>query len=373
VVYGHLDYVQERYLFYVLPLWTISFLLYAQRGWPRRTAHALVSLVFVVAALLVPLTRYTVADASSHSAFLFALRRLGEVLGAPSTAALAIVAAATVASGAVLLLAFLRPRAATPVAIALALAATTAASVGATSFDVRNTRWLHDLVLGGDPTWVDHANVGPASLLVLPGSRSIDAFLFWNRSIERLVLFPGVVAPDSFALDRAGITANGTVLAAGRPLRGPVVLANRGSAVQLRDTAILKSATGHVLVRPEGRLRLGLMVFGRYSDGWLDEAGYVFLWPRTRGAAVSGRLVLPVRPPTSSNKDTTLRFTLATGEVIERHAAPGHVTNIVVPVCSNAATLLTYTAGPAAGLGDGRTVAATAGMPRFVPTRGTCK
>jgi hypothetical protein len=375
VVYGHLDYIQERYLFYVLPLWTISFLLYAQRGWPRRTAHALVSLGFLVAALLIPLTRYTVADANSHSAFLFALRRLGEVLSvnASSAASLAIVLAAAGAIGLVLLVSFVRPRAATPVAIALAIAATTAASVGAASYDARNTRWLHTLFLGSDPAWVDHANVGPSSMLLLPGTRSTDAFLFWNRSIDRLVLFPGVVAPDSFALDRSEIAADGTVLVSGRPLRGPVVIANRSAAFQLRNATVLKSSAGHALVRPEGSLRLGLLALGRYSDGWLDQAGYVFLWPRTRGAAVSGRLVLPVRPPSASTRETTLRFTLPTGEVIERHAARGRVTNIVVPVCSKAATLLTYTASPAAGLGDGRTVAATAGMPRFVPTPGTCK
>jgi hypothetical protein len=374
VVYGHLDYIQERYLFYVLPLWTISFLLYAQRGWPRRTAHALVSVALLVAALLIPLTRYIVADANSHSAFLFALRRLAEMLSvkAPSTASLVIVLAAAGAVAVVLLVSFLRPRAATPVAIALALAATTAASVGAASYDVRNTRWLHALVLGSDPTWVDHANVGPTSMLLLPGTRSTDAFLFWNRSIDRLVLFPGVVAPDSFALDRSEIKADGTVLVSGRPLRGPMVIANRASAFQLRDATILKSSAGHVLVRPRASLRLGLLAIGRYSDGWLDESGYIFLWPSTREGAVSGRFILPVRPPSGSSRETTLRFTLPSGDVIERHAAPGRVTNVVVPVCSNAATLLRYAAGPAASVGDGRNVVATTGMPRFVPSRGRC-
>jgi hypothetical protein len=35
-IYGDTHVAQTRYTFYLVPLWVISFLLYAQRGWPRR-------------------------------------------------------------------------------------------------------------------------------------------------------------------------------------------------------------------------------------------------------------------------------------------------------------------------------------------------
>jgi hypothetical protein len=373
VVYGNIGYVQERYLFYLLPLWTIAFLRYAQRGWPWRSAHALIGFTLVVAALVLPLEEYTVGDAWGDSPFLFALKRLGEVLGGGATAALVSVLAALAATTVVVVVSFLKPRAAMPVAVAIALAATAAASVGAASFDIRNAGTIHRQVLGGHPTWIDDAHLGSTSMFVLPGSRSIDAVLFWNRSIDRLVLYPGIAKPDSFALVAARFSKDGTVLVDGRPLRGPVVVADHGSTFRLQGGTILKRSTQQVLVRPHGSLRLGLMVFGRYSDGWLDEGGYVVVWPKAENAGVSGRLVLPVRPPRTSTSGVTLRFVTGRFTSVERHASAGRTTNIVVPLCSNGPIVVEYSAGPVGSIGDGRRVVAMTGMPRFVPARGACK
>jgi 4-amino-4-deoxy-L-arabinose transferase-like glycosyltransferase len=369
VVYGHLDYVQERYLFYLLPLWTIAFLLHAQRGWPRRTAHALLGFALVVAALVFPLARYAAGDEYAHSAFLFALRRLGELLGSPDGAALAIVLAGAAAGAAVIAATFLAPRRATAVALALAFAATGAATAGAVSFDLRNTRAIHDVTLGGDPTWVDDAKAGRSTMVLLPGSRNTDATLFWNRSIDGLVLFPGLEAPDSFAAPRARIAPDGTVLVGGRTLSGNVVLATRASTPVLWSGATLASSTEHVLVRLDGPLRLRLLAVGRYSDGWLDGNGLFILWPDA-GGTLAGRLVLPVRPP--GDETVTLRFAVKGAEPIVRRAAPGRLTNVVVPVCSTGPLAVGYSAGPVGSVGDGRGVAAATGMPYFVPSPGAC-
>ncbi|MGH3049028.1 MAG: hypothetical protein ACRDLK_02640, partial [Gaiellaceae bacterium] len=66
---GHTDFVQERYLFYLLPLWTLAFLLYARRGWPRKALHALLAVALVVGSLRLPLAGNLVGDRIDHSPF----------------------------------------------------------------------------------------------------------------------------------------------------------------------------------------------------------------------------------------------------------------------------------------------------------------
>jgi 4-amino-4-deoxy-L-arabinose transferase-like glycosyltransferase len=368
---GHSDYVQQRYLFYLVPLWTISFLLYAQRGWPRRTTHALVALAFVVAALRLPLAGYIVGDQFQHSAFLFGLRRLAELMTSTSNASLAIVVAAAVATALVLATVRLVPRYATALAVSIAIAGSVAASVGATSLDVGNTRAIYNSELDGRPTWVDDANVGKAELLLLPGAAGAESTLFWNRSVDRLALFHAADAPDPFAADEARVASDGTVLVGGRPLRGAVVLNTNATSVELEDGTTLASTFGNELVRPAGDLRFRLMIVGRFADGALGGAGVVTIWPTTPDGSISGRLVLPLRPRTGG--EVTVRFTSRrSAHAVVRHALPGRMTNVVVPVCSRGPVVLDYRATPVASVADGRLVAATAGAPRFVAGPAGC-
>lgn len=370
VVYGHLDYVQERYLFYLVPLWTISFLLYAQRGWPRAALHLVAALALLVGALRLPLSGYTVRDRFEHSPFLFALRRLEQLLGGRSSASFAIVLFATVATIVVVVSIQLARRHAAAVALTIAAAATATASIGATSFDLQNTRAMYDNELGRHPTWVDDTHTGPSTMLLLPGSQGTEATLFWNTSIDRLALLPGASPSDSFAVEEAKVDRNGTVAVSGQPLRGDIVLATHGSTIALRDATILASSTGHLLAHPQGPLRLRLMMVGRDSDGWLEANGYIAIWPDTAGGAVTGSLVLPVRPPRGGGA-VTLRFiTGRNRREIVRRAPPGAVTRVTVPVCTRGPATIAYTAGPAGSVGDGRLVAATAGTPRFVQSAG---
>jgi hypothetical protein len=369
---GHSDYVQERYLFYLLPLWTISFLLYAQRGWPRRTMHALIALALVVAALRLPLAGYIVGDQFEHSAFLFGLRRLAELMTSTSNASLAIVVAAAVASAVVVGTVRLLPRRATAVAVAIAIAGSAAASVGATSLDVGNTRAIFDTELNGHPTWVDDANAGKAELLLLPGAAGAESTLFWNESVDRLALFHASDAPDGFAADEARVASDGTVLVGGRPVDGAVVLNTNATSVELENATTLATTFGNELVRPAGRLRFRLMIVGRFADGALGGAGLVTIWPNTPDGSVSGHLVLPLRPR-SGHGEVTVRFTSRRyAHAVVRHATPGRMTNVVVPVCSRGPIVLDYKATPVASAADGRLIAATAGTARFVPGPAGC-
>jgi hypothetical protein len=59
--------------------------------------------------------------------------------------------------------------------------------------------------------------------------------------------------------------------------------------------------------------------------------------------------------------------------LVVRHAAPGRLTKVEVPVCSkDGPVVIKYKASPPGSVGDGRTIVATTGEPRFVPDAGSC-
>jgi hypothetical protein len=51
---------------------------------------------------------------------------------------------------------------------------------------------IADSYAGADPSWVDDSGVTGARLMLLPGALKTEALeqLFWNRSVDRVVLLP---------------------------------------------------------------------------------------------------------------------------------------------------------------------------------------
>ena len=372
VVYGNLGYVQERYLFYLLPLWTIAFLLYAQRGWPLLRTHAAIAVGLVVAGLAMPLSTYSVNGGQAHSALLFALTRFSSTVGSIGAAAVLTTYAAGLAVFVLLFLAFRRPRAVTPFALGFALLATTAASVASTSYDHANTRAILSTTLGDKPSWVDAAGVGPTSLLLAPGSRMTDAKLFWNRSLDRLLLLPGAKPADSFATATVGVRADGVVTIAKNPVTGPVAIDDWGTGVQLQQATLVRRTLSGALYRPHGPLRLRLLAFGRYQDGWLAGRGAIVVWPTAGEHRLAGRLEIPIRAP-RPGATTTLRVAQpGSHRALSFTATHGRSRTVVIDLCSSGPVSLSFTAGPIGGLGDGRAVAAKSGALRFVPSTAAC-
>src|SRR5207253_5103161 len=124
--------VQERYVFYVLPLFAISFGLQASRGWPHRVPHALLAAGLVALAARIPLSGYARPGSDDHSPFLLAVQHLEPSLGNAGAAGLAGGLATALAVTAAL--AVRRPRLATPLLLGLALAGSAAALAGASEF-----------------------------------------------------------------------------------------------------------------------------------------------------------------------------------------------------------------------------------------------
>jgi hypothetical protein len=93
-LWGDSGQMQQRYLFYAVPLLAVAFAHYAQRGWPWPRAHALACGAMLLLAATVPLSGYAVKAGKQHATFLFAVTRAQELLGGIGPGALAFGAAA---------------------------------------------------------------------------------------------------------------------------------------------------------------------------------------------------------------------------------------------------------------------------------------
>jgi hypothetical protein len=349
-VWGDTQLVQERYLFYLLPLALVAFCMQATQGWPLRRAQALLALGMLVLSARVPLSAWTGPGTNDHAPFLLAVQRLEISRGvATATAFVAVLAGAFSVAAA---LGPWRPRLATPLLLGLALAGSAATLAGATSFDHLNARIKVQLYLPADRSWIDAERLGPATLLEAAGSHPTDGEeqLFWNRSVRSVAVLPHGSPPDGLASTQLEIGARGTLLAHGRPLRGPLVVDGFGSTVVLQDARVVAAAPHDRLWLPRADARLRLYVIGRSTSGSLWARGSISYW-----ADRPGRLTVPV-----SGRDVR----------IGAHRVRGNAT-LRFPVCAPGRWSIGFSA-TLNGLVAGRAAGGRMGLPRFVAAAHPC-
>ncbi len=252
-LYGITAVVQERYLLYLIPLWAVCFLLDADRRAPVRAAWLPLAAALVAVVVLVPLTGYAQSAGTSPSPDLLALLGLEQWLGSPGGAAGAVFLG-VLALFVLVAACRRRPRAATVVAVVGAAVAMGISSAAAYSFDLGVARTVARTHLGTPYDWVAGAAGGPAALLVLPGYDVTDprVQLFWNRTVDRLLLYPGVKAPDPWASLRVEVAADGTLLAGGRPVTGPLLVVGGPPGRRLRNAVVLGRTPTATLWRLHG-------------------------------------------------------------------------------------------------------------------------
>lgn len=370
-LFGAVDRAQERYVFYVLPLVAIGFGLYASRGWPHRLHHALLAAALVTVSAVVPLAGFAAADEKMHSPLLYAAFRIEQWLGSPGSGSLA-VALAAAAAALLVVLASARRRVATAAALGLAIFLCSGFSAAAVVFDRENTTSARHSFFDGDPSWVDNANVGSVTFVRNVGGQRGAAFqqLFWNRSIDRLVLMPGATIIDPFRADAVRIGRDGSLLAGGQPLSGPLLIDEHGAATVLTGATRAGQAPGFSLYRPVGRPRLSLLFTGRYYDGWLSSRGAVALWPRPGSDRVEGAFVLDLEAPAAAGV-TTVRFVMPGGREQTVRVPAGRATSVTLPVCSRGPWAAGFRA-PITGTVGARPVSVRSAVFRFVPERRVC-
>jgi hypothetical protein len=368
---GDVDRIQERYSFYLVPVVALSFCLFASRGWPAKRAHALLAAVALAASAAVPLAFHAADTAKTQSAFLFGVHRLEQLLGGDGSGSLAVGGVAAVLSVAVGLLA-LRPRIATPVALTLAVCFCAAASVLAVDFDRRNTSGVRDSFLPPDASWIDHTGVGEVALVRGLGLKT-DAMeqLFWNRSVERVLLLPGAEPFDSFGADTLSVAPDGALFADRRPVRSALLVDNWATRIELHGAVAVASSPGFRLWRPAGTPRLALFVPGYYKDGWLALRMGLNVWAPAR-RPLAGRFTFVVSAPDYLPAPVRLRVQAGDRRLLEFRLRPGASRPVEVPVCGGRAWFGTVVADRGIVLGD-RVVSARATPPRFRPDPDACR
>jgi type III secretory pathway component EscS len=364
---GAVEHAQERYVFYVLPLLAVAFCLFAARGWPGRLYVALVAAALVAASATVPLAGFAAAEGKAHSPLLLAAFRVEEWLGSSGSGSLAFAAAAALLLSLAVALSF-RPRVATPTALALAVAASAFTSTAAASFDLRNSEAVRNAFLPAERSWVDRHGLEDVVLVRGPDSKKTEALeqLFWNRSVDRVVLLPGAEEIDHVRSPGVRIGADGTLLVAGRPLRTPLLVDGFAGTIRLANAEVLDSSPSYELWRPRGGARLSLYLAGRYSDGWLAGKGRLFLWPRRPRGRLAARVSLTLTAPEASGM--TLRFQSAGGPLVSVRLGPAERKTVVIPVCSRGPSHVTFFSS-VLGVLDGRIVSAHASEPQLLPAR----
>jgi hypothetical protein len=148
--------------------------------------------------------------------------------------------------------------------------------------------------LPADVSWVDHAGLGPGTMLVLSGANPpvASAHLFWNTSLDDLALLEKAQRIDSFESAHATIAADGTVEIRGAPMTGPILVEEYGAAAQLEHARLITRTMGTSLWQPATRVRLAIFNEGRYLDGWLSYRSRIRTWPADQGGSATMRFTL---------------------------------------------------------------------------------
>src|SRR5919204_632511 len=284
----------ERYVAYVTPLVAVAFALYVRRGFPYRVLHAGVAVALLILALEWPLT--TVANAGvANSPVLLAVSWLGRHRSAGSTSLLLLDLMLLGTVALLVLVRFRRTAACFAVAFSVSLGLATWAA--AAHFDQMNTTQIRNLQLPKNPSWVDARRLGDVALVQAYGGSRTDAFdqLFWNRSVDRVLLLPAASRIDAFSEPRLAIGSDGTLRADGRAVDRPLLVDEAQSTVALTGGRVVASSLDYDLWAPNGRpLRLETYFAGRLRDGSLLPVSVVQLWPRHRGFAGTVRIVVSV-------------------------------------------------------------------------------
>jgi hypothetical protein len=318
----------------------------------------------------VPLAGFAASDGRSNSPLLFSAGELENLLGDTGLASLAIAGLVALFSLAAAGLGF-RPRHATGIALGLALGACALSSAGAIAHDHALSHRVRVNVVPANPSVVDAADVGEAALVQSAyGDRGFATEeLFWNRSLTSLVLLPAASPTDAFAVRRAQIGGDGSILVGGKGLGQPLLVDAYGATTRFRGARELERTRLYRLLEPTGVPRLALYVPGRYFDGWLALEGSMHLWPAQVGGRLAGHLGFTLSLPQDSDPvEVSLSYPGGHRTVAVR---PGATSGVSLPVCATGPWSAHFS-GPFTGSIGPRFVSVRSTEPVFRPEPTAC-
>lgn len=353
---------QERYLFALLPLVPIAFTVVPGRARLRIPVAALAAGLLLLA-LRVPLSGYTSGTGRQDSPLLSVAYELEQRLGSYGSGSLALVTIVAVLALIAVATAF-RPRIGVAVSFAAALVVLSLASAAVLSYDRTTALRAAFTYLPRDYRFVDHAGLGRVSVLVPPGylRPALSEHLFWNESLDRVLLLPSADAPDAFGHDSVRIAHDGRIMRGARPVSGPLLVEGYSSTLTLADARPVVSSPLSTLWRLHGPARVSTFAKGRYFDGWLASESSITVWPDASGTA-NGVLRLTLYLP----KGVTGGSVLLTAPGYRRTVSvpPGATRNVEIPVHHRSPFTLGLRSTALRFLSDGRDVSVEARVPVF--------
>lgn len=370
---GDVGRVQERYAIYALPLLICLFALYASRGWPHLRVNLLLSAAMAAAAAAVPLAGYAAADGSDQSLVLSALRRAELALRDVGLASLLLALGATAITAVTLFLAWRRPGHATLFVIVATVVAGALLSTGAHSFYALKRDGLRAAVLPAERSWIDNADVGDVTLLLNPRAISGDVHstLFWNRSVNRVILSRAATALDAFAISRAVADGAGRLSVNGNSVSGPLLVDDFGTSIVLNDARVLAKGPTKTLWLPRRVAQIRLAMYGRYFSGLLGASGgRVTIWPDRPRDRLAGWLELDLSIPRDAPPNR-FRLRSAAGTTQVWVVQPRQQKRLRVRVCSVGIWTRTFVTDTVAFL-NGARVGVESSEPRFVGDAAAC-
>lgn len=360
---------QERYLIAIVPLLPVAFCAGARALPSGRWIATGTASVLIVLAMRVPLSGYAALDGKQDSPFLTAVARSQELIGIGNAGLL--FALAVGALGCVAVLAALRPTVGVPLALAGAILAASAASIGATSFDLRSAQRMEATYADdGRWNWVDNAGLGTSSVLVTPGAdrTGAEVDLFWNRDVKRVLRMPNAPEIDAFGDTLTTIADDGRLVSDGVPVRGPLLVEHSFASVVLDDAQKVRGTASATLWQPRGDAHIAMLTIGRYVDGWLDPKTEITVWPRRTGAR-NGAVELRLSLPSELELPRAVLQLTAPGFSRIISVDPGRHVSVRVPVHVRAEPVRILVRGRTAIADGDRVIVAQAEAPSFVPSR----
>lgn len=279
--------VEERYMFFVVPLLFMALALWLDRGLPRPVVTTAVAAVVPVLLLLdLPLEKRLNVSVTSDTFGFIPLLRLSNHISIPTVRLLMLVGA-VVAAAAFALLPRRWARVVLPSALALYLVLSTVQVFRTVRDFARNTRAVLE---PAHLTWIDSTLPKGASTGVIFGSTA-DPFgeaqrmwqaEFWNRDIKDiydLTPAPAAFPATPIALD----PLSGKLVAQDhKPYPYRYALAASGLALSGR---VVATKPPWVLYEVRKPLKLSRVVEGVYPDGWMGSSASL-----TEHSGSSGRL-----------------------------------------------------------------------------------
>jgi hypothetical protein len=283
--------IEERNVFYVVPLFVIATLVWVERGLPRGRLAALAAALAAALPGVLPFAKLVNLGALSDTFALVPLvRRVIDGTIGMSQLPLAVVSAAILGAGVFL---FVPRRAAMLVPVAVLVFFVVwqlplERQLRATSLG------LLEGSIGGYREWIDNRIGGNATVAALWSGNVNPTVIteneFFNRSVRRVYSVSAPPLPAQVPETPATVNEQtGALVSEGSPVHSEWVLGDRAlepaGRVVARDARI-----GTALYRTNGAVRLQARTTGIYGDRWsTDLVGY------TRWQCRGGRLVAELR------------------------------------------------------------------------------